>query len=365
MKRNLGVLKFMLRIRLILICLILILSIVFLGSGCKPKLDKQLSGKELKWQALHIRLYYYSNDQKLEKLAQYVPKLSEMGINTIIIDVGYHFPFTSHPELRKGDNTITKNGARNFAKICQENNIRLIPQFQCVGHQSWKRKTSPLLTEYPELDLTPGAFPWNIGLYCREWDVLNPKVYDIVFELIDEIIDAFEAEYFHVGMDEIFLLGSDKSPSTRERNPAELFAKAVNDIYNHIVKKRGLQMLMWGDRLIDGNVYVMYSKWEASKNGTSPAVDMIPKDIIICDWHYELEETYPSIPMFIEKGFRVLPTSYNNIYATDKLLRYSVSLGNPNMLGHLFTTWSDRSARENLIGYEPMVHGLEITVKNR
>ncbi len=31
-----------------------------------------------------------------------------------------------------------------------------------------------------------------------------------------------------------------------------LYAKAVNDMYDHIVKKRKVGMLMWADRFIDG-----------------------------------------------------------------------------------------------------------------
>ena len=27
--------------------------------------------------------------------------------------------------------------------------------------------------------------------------------------------------------------------------------------------------------------------WEASHNETHMAIDLIPKDVVICDWHYE------------------------------------------------------------------------------
>lgn len=67
-------------------------------------------------------------------------------------------------------------------------------EFSCLGHQSWQENTGPLLTKYPELDLTPGAFPENEGIYCRAWDLLNPKVNEIVFALMDELIDAFQVD---------------------------------------------------------------------------------------------------------------------------------------------------------------------------
>jgi hypothetical protein len=255
-----------------------------------------------------------------------------------------------------GRTPITRDGARVLVKTCREHGIRLIPQFNCLGHQSWKKQTFPLLTKYPELDMTPGAFGDNEGIYCREWDPLNPKVYEIVLPMLDELLDAFDADAMHVGMDEVFLINSKYSPSTRGKNPAHVFAKAVINLHKHLVKHRGVEMLMWGDRFIDANVY-KYGKWEASANGTAPAVDMVPRDIIICDWHYELRESYPSVPMFLEKGFRVLPAGWKKVDATKALIRYGRDQKNPKMLGHLFTTWSGRKKWSE---FPPLVEGLKL-----
>jgi hypothetical protein len=96
---------------------------------------------------------------------------------------------------------------------------------------------------------------------------------------------------------------------------------------------------MWGDRLIDAERYD-YGEWEASKNNTWPAIYMIPRDIIIADWHYEKRESYPSLPLFLDKGFRVLPTSWKDVEASRKLIEYARRLDHPSVLGHLFTMWS-------------------------
>jgi len=306
------------------------------------------------WRGLH--LIGYRSDAELEGFEKDIPKLAVMGINVLIFEINYGFEYKSHPELRMGDSPITRGGARGLVETCRKHGIRLIPQFSCLGHQSWAKQTFPLLTKYPELDLTPGAFPGNEGIYCREWDPLNPKVYEIVFPMLDELLDAFDADAMHVGMDEVFLINSEYSPSTRGKNPAQVFAKAVNNLHAHLVKRRGVEMLMWGDRFIDGEVY-KYGKWEASMNGTAPAVDMVPKDIIICDWHYEMRDSYPSVPMFLEKGFRVLPAGWRNVDATKALINYSRDRKNPNMLGHLFTTWSGRKQWSE---FQPLVEGLKL-----
>jgi hypothetical protein len=260
--------------------------------------------------------------------------------------------------LRQGERPITAAGARRFLAECRKNGIELVPQFMCLGHHSWGKNTHALLRKYPELDLTPGAFPNNEGIYCREWDPMNPKTNEIVFTLIDELTDAFEARAFHVGMDEVFLLSSEHAPSTRDLDPADVFAKVVNDLHGHLVKKRGLVMLMWSDRLVDGNAFAM-GEWEASKVGTAPAVDKIPTDIILCPWHYELRAKYESLPIFMEKGFRILPASWKKTDATLALIRDARKTATGGRLvGHIFTTWSQRY--DDWSKFEPMVHGLAL-----
>ena len=307
------------------------------------------------WRALH--LLNYDTDADLDALAQNLEPLAKQGINVIILEVDYNFAFKSHPELRRGTNPITRAGARRFAAACRKQHIRLIPEFQSLGHQSWKAETFPLLTVYPKFDLTPGAFPNNDGIYCREWDPTNREVWRVVFELIDEIIDAFHADALHVGMDEVFLLGSEQSPATKGQDPGALFAKAVNELHKHLAGKRKVEMLMWGDRLIDGKKFEL-GEWEASINGTAAAVDLIPKDIIICPWHYEQRESYPSIPLFLEKGFRVLPASWKNVEATKALIQFNRAHAGPKLLGNMFTTWGVK--KEELLQFPPLVEGLPL-----
>jgi hypothetical protein len=95
---------------------------------------------------------------------------------------------------------------------------------------------------------------------------------------------------------------------------------------------------MWGDRLLDSDS-TGYGKWEAAENQTHKAIDMIPKDIVICDWHYTLREVYPSVPLFLGKGFRVWPSGWNEVEATRALIDASQQYKTERMLGHLCTTW--------------------------
>ena len=286
------------------------------------------------WRAVHIMSPGHDGVGQLLRTIN--EGLAPLGVNVLVLEVNYGFAFQSHPELRS-ESPLTRDDARELVTCCHENHIRLIPQFNCLGHQSWGKNVFPLLKTYPQFDETPNL-PEDAKIYCRSWCPSDPALMPVVTALLDELIDAFEADALHVGMDEVFLIGDDQCPRCKGKPTAELFAKAVNDLHDHVVGKRKLTMLMWSDRFLDDAV-MHYGKWESSANGTAPAFDHVPKDIIMCDWHYEMREHYPSVAYFQEKGFRVLPSSWKNPKAAIAFLEDAHKGATERMLGHMGTTW--------------------------
>lgn len=300
------------------------------------------------WRGVHIGI---GSGRAVEQLTAVVGELSGLGINVIVGEINYGYEYKSHPELRRGGASSAEQIKKLLAE-CRRHKVRLIPQFQCLGHQSWSKNTAPLLTEHPEFDETPGKYPNNEHIYCRSWCPLHPEVHGVIFALMDELIEAFEADAMHVGLDEVFIIGDEDCPRCKGKSKAELFAKAVNDYHKHLVGRHKIEMLVWGDRLIDAEKY-KYGKWEASTNDTAGAIDLIPKDIIICDWHYEPREAYESVPMFLEKGFRVWPASWKQPDAAKAFVDYSKQFESERMLGHLNTTWGAVKINE-LPSFEPL-----------
>ncbi|MDR3456019.1 MAG: family 20 glycosylhydrolase [Verrucomicrobiae bacterium] len=288
---------------------------------------------------LGLQLFIQSNEA-LNALATAMPRLASNGVNVIIVDVGYHFDFKSHPELRRGK-VITRANAKKLAAIARANGVRLIPELDCLGHQSEKNYTKAFLATYPEFTEPSPSQPDLKTAYLKSWCPNNPRVEPIIFDLIDEIARAFDADAFHVGMDEIFNLSSDNCPRCRGQEPAKLFAKVVNDLHAHIVDTNKLEMFMWGDRLLDARK-TGYSQWEASRIGTAGAIDLIPTNIVICDWHYGKRAAYPSVPLFLQKGFRVWPAGFQPLEASRAFSDYAQKLRaqNPRVMGYLCTTWT-------------------------
>jgi hypothetical protein len=235
-------------------------------------------------------------------------------VNTIILRVDYNYQYTTHPELRDSV-ALSQKDIKDMLKVCRAGNVRLIPQINLLGHQSWASKTNSLLRAYPQFDETPHVkmpekytWPNPDGLYCKSYCPLHPEVHKIVFELVDELCDAFETSAFHAGMDEVFYLGDERCPRCAGRDKAELFANEVRTIRDHLSLKNR-QLWIWGDRLLDGKTTGL-GMWEASMNNTHRAIDMIPKDVMICDWHYERADK--TAVYFALKGFQVITCPWRN-----------------------------------------------------
>lgn len=75
-------------------------------------------------------------------------------VNTLILRVDYNYAFESHPELRD-PSPLSKADIKKLVEICRKNQIRLIPQINLLGHQSWAEKVNKLLEVYPQFDETP------------------------------------------------------------------------------------------------------------------------------------------------------------------------------------------------------------------
>jgi N-acetyl-beta-hexosaminidase len=247
-----------------------------------------------------------------QDVAQFVKFINEelapRQINTLILRVDYSFQYESHPELRDSI-ALSKGDVKQILTACKKNRIDVVPQINLLGHQSWANRTSSLLRVYPQFDETPWVkmpesykWPNEDGLYCKSYCPLHPEVHKVLFEIIDEVCDAFESTAFHAGMDEVFYIGENKCPRCSGLDKAELFANEVRTIRDHLAQKNR-RLWIWGDRLLDGKQTGL-GMWEASMNNTHRAIDMIPRDVLICDWHYERPDK--TAVYFAMKGFDVV-----------------------------------------------------------
>ena len=259
--------------------------------------------------------------------------LKPAGVDTVVLLVRYKYKFTSHPGCATKD-AISLDDAKAIKRACDDAGIRLIPKMNLLGHQSGNTIRDGLLKAYPELDESPEKK--NVrNDYCRSLCPKHPDSMRIVTDLADELVEAFGADAMHIGCDEVFEIGN--CPRCKDTPTSKLFADWVNGIARHL-KSRGVGTMIWGDRLLDAKT-TGYGTWEASDNGTSDAVNMLDKDIAICDWHYENCPNYPSVDVFADAGCKIYLCPWRYSENTQKFLAYAVAHDRGQYLGLIFTTW--------------------------
>lgn len=280
-------------------------------------------------------------------------ELAPRSINTLILRVDYNYQYNSHPELRDSI-ALSSSQVKKIVTQCKKSGIKIVPQINLLGHQSWAETTLNLLRVYPEFDETPHIkmmekheWPNKDGLYCKSYCPLHPGVHKVVFALVDELLSVFEADDFHAGLDEVFFIGDDSCSRCAGHNKAKLFADEVLRIRNHLALSNK-KLWMWGDRLLNAKTTGL-GMWEASMNNTHQAIDMIPTDVFICDWHYERPDK--TAVYFAMKGFKVATCPWRNpeiakIQVDDMLSFRSGSTPEmkENFQGIILTCWSSAKA---------------------
>ncbi|MBQ3592135.1 MAG: hypothetical protein II979_09350, partial [Clostridia bacterium] len=92
--------------------------------------------------------------------------------------------------------------------------------------------------------------------------------------------------------------------------------------------------------------------YESSANGTDGAIDLVHKDLLCCDWHYETHDQYRSVDIFADHGFRMMVSPWKNLDSSRKFLEYAMEHDRGHIEGYLQTTWcsSGELARHYLYG---------------
>ena len=239
----------------------------------------------------------------------------------------YTYPWTKnsiHPE-NGGGSYISQKEVKELIKYCRDRGITIIPEVPSLSHSDY------IVRAYPELnerinDKDPDT-------YCPS----NPKTYEILFDILDEVIDVFnESEYIHIGHDEVVTLCvCDKC---KNKNPIDLFISDINKITDYVESKNKKAMVACDKftKLLDdeGKPYIddkgkVCGGCQGYEKGDIryvpelyPSVKYLRKDISVTHWYWEF-------------GFDEVFKDHDIIYS--------------NFIGKQFLGWKKRF-KNNVIG---------------
>ena len=263
----------------------------------------------------------------LRFVKQYIDMMVLHNMNTfhwhITDDQGWRIEIKKYPELTKkgsirqrtvvGRNTelfdytpyggyFTQEEAKEIVRYAAERYIKVIPEIDMPGHML------AALHAYPELGCTGG--PYEV---CPLWGVFddilcagNPKVYDFVKGVLDEICEIFPSEIVHIGGDEAPRTRWQQCAKCQEmirkqglkadaKYPAEAklqgyFTSVVEDY----LASKGKRILGW-DEILEGDVRpsAMIMSWRGVEGGIEASakghdVVMAPTSHLYFDY-YQVE----------------------------------------------------------------------------
>lgn len=211
----------------------------------------------------------------------------------LVDDQGWRIEMKKHPkliELASDGMYYTQEEIKNIVKYADERGILIVPEIDVPGHGT------AILTAYPEIGskvitLTGGTSEKNIqetaietyglernaGIFTPTLDPSNPKTYQILSEIFDEICPLFPGAYFHIGGDENEGKDWDANPKIQE------FKKKNKLATNHelqtyftmqlvpMLKKYGKQLMGWEEILTQNlSKEAIIHSWRGSNEGILP-----------------------------------------------------------------------------------------------
>jgi hypothetical protein len=232
----------------------------------------------------------------------------------------------SHPEIA-APNSIAKRDLGELVKWCRENFIEPIPLINVPGHAEWmfRNQQNLDLAEDPQ---TPYAYAVN-----------NPKSLVFVREILGEALELFQPKIFHLGHDEVTIRGRFPNPENPFYRPDQTATDLVMGNLRTLhewLAARGVQTMVWGDMFLHKSEGVDAAHAPSAEEARKRRA-LLPKDVIIADWHYGAGEKYPSLDLFAREGIRTVGATWHTL---QNIRHFSRALIDAKSWGLLQTTWA-------------------------
>ena len=289
----------------------------------KKNSGKIAEGEILDWPDNKIRAFHFvlRNGVRVEEAKEFLAKLRYGHYNTLMPLIEDSVKLDSMKELVNKE-AWSKEQFVEFVNYARGLGLEVVPEIKLLTHQE-----DLLKDKYPNL-------MYNISTY----DPRKEEVYKIIFPILDELAFLTKTKAIHIGHDEAQRGGRKGRLKAKEMIPADLFLQDVLKLYNYLSNK-GLKVWMWGDMLIGKKEFPQMFQKHLHGNADYIAIlPKIPKDIVICDWHYfDEQKDFPSSKLFAELGHKIIGATWYKEETIKNFSRYIANL--PNGEGMIATSW--------------------------
>ncbi|QQE80556.1 family 20 glycosylhydrolase [Alicyclobacillus sp. SO9] len=261
---------------------------------------------DLEWRAVHIFIDFLSQDftkALIDKI------LCRYKFNALVIECS-SVKWESHPEIWR-ESAVETDKLRDLVDYAKRRFMEVIPLVQSLGHCQWLFANGQNVDICEDRD-NPYAY-----------NPLNDRSYSVMFEIYDEAIEVFRPKLFHIGHDEVRMVGSfPKSAQGKEKGFESLFVQDTNRISQHL-ESRGVRPMMWADIIQEPTFQPYLSKIDSS--------------LFMVDWQYTPFRAYQGIEFLRNEGFDVIGSAWHN---PQNIFYFTKHVKEIDGLGMLQTTWT-------------------------
>lgn len=270
---------------------------------------------------------YLPAQQAINQFYKIIDMLVYYRYNTVILEIGGAMEYKKHPEINEswveycremnrypqradevqkmfgweknsihfengGGEWLRQETVHELLDYCRARELDVIPEVPCLSHSDY------LLNAHQ--DLAERAYDPFPDTYCPS----NPATYELLFDIMDEVIEVFHPHIMQIGHDEYYSIGV--CDICRHRDPADILAQDITRIHDYLAQ-RGIRLMFWAEKMLnhietDGTGLGGAERFcKCARNtlhhipATYTAIDRIPHDCIAHHWYWALREEHDQV----------------------------------------------------------------------
>jgi hexosaminidase len=229
-------------------------------------------------------------DSTLRRAVRWQPERNKWGWFNTKYDSTPHGGFYTQEEIKE------------IVEYARKRHITVVPEIEMPGHSSAAAFAYPWLAG----GTAPKNVPNEFGIKENAFNVADPKVYQFIEDVLNEVITLFPSKVIHIGGDEVKFSAWKNNPDVQALMKKEGF-KSYADVQIHFTNKiskflesKGREMMGWNEIL--GS--------EHQDKDASNAVGTLAKSTIVQYWKGS-DSLYAAM---LKKGYRAVYSENKNTY---------------------------------------------------
>ena len=269
----------------------------------------------------------------VSSIKKIIDLMAELKYNHLELYVeGVSYEYKNIKEALADKNYLTQEEYLEVEKYAIEKYIDFVPNQNGFGHMSdWLA-----LDKFKELAECPDGFEiWGSKRPPSTLDPTNPKSFELVKQMYEEMIPFTKSKYFNMNFDEPYELGHGKSKQECLKTSTEdVYIEYLEKLAN-VVRKYNKTPMIWGDVLVKH----------------PDKISKLSKDIVFIDWGYNKAYDFVNHAKMLEElkvKYLLAPGTSTWSSITGRFIDMKETIENSTYaskkyhgLGILLTDWGD------------------------